>query len=70
MKNKLVVTILTIALSAGVGAAGVAVGSHLVTVLPASNVAAAQVTEISVEETNTEDADAEKAAKEAAVKIR
>ena len=36
MKNKIVATIITIALSASLGAGAVAIGSHFVTKLPAS----------------------------------
>ena len=55
MKNKIVATIITIALSASLGAGAVAIGSHFVTKLPASNVAAAQTTEVKAEETKTEE---------------
>ena len=69
MKNKIVATIITIALSASLGAGAVAIGSHFVTKLPASNVAAAQTTEVKAEETKAEEEAAKKLAENEGVEI-
>ena len=66
MKNKIVVAIITVALSASIGAGAMAAASHFITKVPASNVAAAQTTEVNAEDMKAEEEAAKKAAEKKA----